>query len=48
MHESAYIQTVSVDFSSRREQESSISGPFVKLNAVDSKRAEQSDQIIQK
>ena len=35
------------DFSGSREREQSISGTFVRLNALDYKRAEQSDRFIQ-
>ena len=43
MHDNTHIQTVTKDFSRRREREPSIWGMFVKLNALDYKRAEQSD-----
>ena len=39
MYENAYVQTVSKDFSKRREQESSISRMFVTLNVSDYKKA---------
>ena len=38
MYENAHIQTVTVDFSRRREQEPSISRTFVTLNVVDYKK----------
>ena len=44
MHDNAYIQTVANDFSRNRERLSSISGAFVRVNVLDYKRAEQSDQ----
>ena len=39
-----HIQTVATDFSRSRESEHSNSGMFIRLNVVDYKRAEQSDQ----
>ena len=39
---------VAKDFSRSREQEPSISGRFVRLNVLDYKRAEQSDQMKRK
>ena len=42
MHDNTHIQTVAKDFSSSREREPSIS--FVRLNLLNYKRAEQSDQ----
>ena len=38
------IQTVAKDFSRSREREPSISGTFGRLNVLDYKRANQSDQ----
>ena len=46
MHENAHKQTVAVDFPRRREQVPSISGTFVRLNVLDYKRVEQSDQVL--
>ena len=45
--ENAHIQTVAKDFSRRREFELYISRTSVRLNLLDYKRAEQSDQIMQ-
>ena len=39
MYENAHIQTVAVDFSRMREQESSILRTFVRLNVLDYKKA---------
>ena len=47
MHENAHIQTVALDFFRSREREPSISETVVRLNVLDYKRAEQSDQIVQ-
>ena len=44
MHDNMHTQTVAKDFSKSREREPSISGTFVRLNVLDYKRAEQSDQ----
>ena len=39
MHENAYIQTLALEIARRRE---------LRLNVLDYKRAEQSDQMVQK
>ena len=39
MYENAHIQTVAVDFSRGREQESSISKTFIRLNVLNYKKA---------
>ena len=44
MPENTHIQTVSTDFSRSRGREPSNSGTFVRLNVLDYKSAEQSDQ----
>ena len=44
MYENGHIQTVTKDFSKRREQEPSISGTFVRLNMLDYKKTRWSDQ----
>ena len=44
MHDDTHIQTVAEDFSRSREREPSISRMFVRLNVLDYKRSEQSDQ----
>ena len=45
MHDNMYIQKVAKDSSKSRERESSISETFVRLNVLDYKKAEQSDQV---
>ena len=44
MHDNTHIQTVAKDFSRSREWEPSITEAFVRLNVLDYKRAELSDQ----
>ena len=44
MHDNTHIQTIAKDFSRSREREPAISGTFVRLNVLDYKRAEESDQ----
>ena len=44
MHDKTHIQMAAKDFSRSREREPSISGTSVRLNVLDYKRAEQSDQ----
>ena len=48
MHDNMYIQTVAKAFSRSGEREAFISGTFVRLNVLNYKRAEQSDQLIEK
>ena len=44
MHDNTYIQTGAKDFFRSLEREPSISEAFVKLNVLDYRRAEKSDQ----
>ena len=46
MYENAHVQMVAIDFSSRRQQEPSISRPYIGLNVLDYKKAGQSDQLV--
>ena len=44
MHDNKHIQTVATDFSRSQERKPSNSRTSVRLNVLDHKRAEQSDQ----
>ena len=48
MRENMYIQTVAKNFSRSRERLPSISETYVRLNVLDYKRAEQSDNKEEK